>query len=375
VLESASMNARCCLLVLAFATAAQAKPLAIVGHVTVADGVIDDAFALDDGGRTLAWIETTGSGSARMHIGPATGGAGQTVDLTDFTVAPERIYFVGGQWFVVANEGERRSAAVVAGHKLGAQIGPFGDALVDGPGHRFVTVTARGSEGAERSFTVAAYRPGGGLIAQKKLSIGAEGEIAGSPGLAFIGFTDSYLRALVKKPGVYDRRTDARGPAQIAVYDVLAGRVGPARAVPDLSRLLDFTVKRAERPGAELFVRRDDSAQGLELVGPAEKLRPLVLPAKLGDFEPTAIVQQALGGRVMFSLVRDGITDQVQASGKKGPRMLALFVTDGAAKVTALGEVPIDEGQDCVWAAGGNRIAVLRKTQANAGIAIDVYQR
>jgi hypothetical protein len=363
---------------LGLSTAAQGKPLTVVGQVTTKDGVIDDAFALDDGGRTLAWIETTGAGSARMHIGPATGGAGQIVDLTDFTVAPEHIYFIGGQWFVVASEGERKAAAVVAGRKIAANIGPFDDALVSRRGGpRLVTVTARGNEAEGRSFTIAAYRPGGTLVAQKKLTVGPEGEIAGSPGLAFIGFTDSYLQALVKKPGVYDRRTDARGPAQIAVYDVLAGHVGPGRAVPDLPRLLDFTVKRAERPGAELFIRRDDSAQGLELVGPADKLRSLALPAKLGDFEPTpTIVQQASGGRVIFSLIRDGITEDVQASGKKGPRMLALFSADpAAAKVTALGEIPLAEGEACVWAAGGNRIAVLHKTQDNAGAAIDVYQR
>jgi hypothetical protein len=350
------------------------RSLAVVGRVSVEGGVINDAFALDDAGRTLAWVETTGAGQVRMHIAPVTSGwSGSTVNLTDFTVTPERIHFVGGQWIVVASEGERRVAAVVSGSKLGAPIGPFGEGLVSAVGgKKFVTVTER-TQAEERRFTIAAYRPGGGLLAQKQIAIGPEGDIAGK-GLGFIGFTSGYLQALVKKPGVYNPRTDARGPAQIAVYDVLAERAGAAKALPNIPRFLDFAVKRNERPGQELFVRRDDA--GLELVGPADKLRPLALPAKLEHFEPTDIVQQATGGRLIFSLVRDGITDDVAATGKKGPRTLAFFAADaGSGKVTVLGEVPLGEGTEFVWSAGGNRIAVLHKTHDNAGTTLVVYER
>lgn len=359
--------------VLSAAAPAVGKPLAVVGRIVVEGGVINDAFALDDAGRTLAWIETTGAGSVRMHVGPATGGRGSVVELTDFTVTPERIHFLGGQWIVVASEGERRSAAIVSGHKLGPRIGPFGDGLVsDVGGKKFVTVTER-TEPAGRRFTIAAYRAGGGLVAQKQLSVGPEGEIAGK-GLSFIGFTNGYLQALVKKPGAYDRKTDARAPAQIAVYDVLGERVGAGKVLPDIPRFLDFAVKRNERPGADLFVRRDN--EGLELVGPADRLRPLPLPAKLDAFEPRPIVQQVVGGRLVFSLVRDPITDDVATTGKKGARTLALFAVEpGPGKAVALGEIPLGEDVEFVWAAGGNRIAVLKKTQDNAGTAIEVYQR
>jgi hypothetical protein len=348
------------------------RSLAVVGKVSVDGGALNDAFGLDDSGRTLAWVETTGGGSVRMHIGPVTGGRGTVVELTDFTVTPERIHFLGGQWIVVASEGERRAAAVVSGHKLGARIGPFGDGLVsDFGGKKFVTVTER-SEAAGRRFTIAAYRPGGGLLAQKQLSVGPEGEIAGK-GLGFIGFTNGYLQALVKKPGAYNPRTDARAPAQIAVYDVLGEKVGAGKALPDIPRFLDFAVKRNERPGEDLFVRRDND--GLELVGPADRLRTLSLPEKLTAFEPRPIVQQVVGGRLVFSLVRDPITDDVAAVGKKGARKLVFFSVDaGAGKAVALGEVPLAEGDEFLWAAGGNRIAVLRKGEEGAA-TLEVFQR
>jgi hypothetical protein len=348
------------------------RSLATVGKVSLDSGVINDAFALDDAGRNLAWVETTGGGSVRMHIGPATGGSGAVVELSDFTVTPERIHFLGGQWIVIASEGERRSAVVVSGHKLGARIGPFGEGLVsDHGGKKFVTVTER-SEAAGRRFTIAAYRPGGALVAQKQLSIGPEGEIAGK-GLGFIGFTSGYLQALVKKPGAYNRKTDARAPAQIAVYDVLGEKVGAGKVLPDIPRFLDFAVKRNERPGEELFVRRD--GEGLELVGPADRLRPLALPEKLTTFEPRPLVQQVVGGRLVFSLVRDPITDDVASVGKKGARKLAFFSVDpGSGKAAALGEVALGEGDEFLWAAGGNRIAVLRKGEGSAPF-LEVFQR
>jgi hypothetical protein len=358
-------------LVLGGAPAASARPLVVVGRVSVEGGVVGDAFALDDSGRTVAWVETTGGGSVRLHIGPVTGGRGNTVEITDFTVTPERILFLGGQWIVVASEGERRSAAVVSGHKLGVRIGPFGDALVsDLGGKKLVTVTER-TEAAGRRFTIAAYRPGGRLVAQKQVSIGPEGEIAGK-GLGLIGFTSGYLQALVKKPGAYNPRTDARAPAQIAVYDVLGERVGAGKTLPDIPRFLDFAVKRNERPGEDLFVRRDQA--GLELVGPADRLRALPLPEKLTVFEPRPLAQQVVGGRLIFSLVRDPITEDVAAVGKKGPRKLAFFsVAAAGGNPAALGEVLLGEEDEFLWSAGGNRLAVLRRSQSNAA-TIEIYQ-
>jgi hypothetical protein len=349
------------------------RALTVVGRVTVEGGVIDDAFALDDSGRNLAWVETTGAGNVRMHVGPAPfGGGGTVVELTDFTVSPERILYLGGQWIVVATEGDRRSAAVVSGHKLGTRIGPFSEGLVSElGGKKFVTVTER-TEATGRRFTIAAYRPGGGLVAQKQLSVGPEGEIAGK-GLGFIGFTNGYLQALVKKPGAYNAKADARAPAQIAVYDVLGDRVGAGKSLPNIPRFLDFAVKRNERPGEDLFVRRDD--EGLELVGPADRLRPLPLPEKLTTFEPRPIAQQALGGHLLFSLVRDPITEDIAATGKRGARTLAFFAVDaGSGKAATLGEVPLADGEEFLWAAGGSRIAVLRKGEGTSATLV-VYQR
>jgi hypothetical protein len=347
--------------------------LGLAVRVTSDGGVINDAFALDDSGRTLAWIDTLADGGVRMHVGPAEGGPSRTIELTDFTVSPERVHFVGGQWFVVASEGERRTAAVVTGSKLATRIGPFSDGVVASQGgKRFVTFTERpGTDG--QTFTIAAYRPSGGLIAQKQLSVSAAGEITGSPGLALIGFMNGYLQALVKKPGGYDRRADARGPVQVAVYDVLTGHAGPGKVPSDLSPVLDLAAKRKEQPGATRFVRRTEEGT-LELVGPAERVQRLATSEWLAGFEPARIPQQAMGERLVFSLIRDAARD-ARETGKAGIRALVFFEVASTGRLVELGQVALKEDDDVVWSAGGNRFAVLRRAQANAGSAIEVYQR
>lgn len=358
---------------------ADAKELKQVGKVTVDDGVINDALALDDGGGKLGWIHTDGKGNLRLHVGPATGKggkAGQTVDLTKFTVVPERVYSLGSSWVVVANEGERK-AAFVAGGKLKNQAGPFADCLVStARGKAFVTFTEHGGKGGGRSIDIASYRPDGGLGGSKQVTIGPDGKLGGTGDLTFVGFTNGYLQALVRKAGKYNRAADVREGSQIAVYDVMTGRSGAGKNLPNIPRFLNLTQKRSEKPGVETFLRLDDDGQSFELVGPAEKLRPLELPTKFSLYEAGSLQQQMAGGKLVFSLTVDPLNeDQVKAQ-KKGERTLHLFVADlGSARATLLGEIPLGETQQYAWSAGGNKIAVLKKTLANGGVEISIFQR
>jgi hypothetical protein len=140
-----------------------------------------------------------------------------------------------------------------------------------------------------------------------------------------VAFTGGYLQALVRKPGRYDAKADARGATQMAVLDVLSGKTGPGKNVPNIPRFLRFADKRAEKPGLETFVRLDDDGGGLELVGPGEKLRPLALPAKFSLYESGSLQQQAAGGRLFFSLTVDPLNPDQVAAQKKGARVLHLF--------------------------------------------------
>src|SRR5205085_6556606 len=132
-----------------------------------------------------------------------------------------------------------------------------------------------------------------------------------------------------------------------------------------IPRYLRFAEKRAEKPGLETFVRLDDDATGLELVGPGEKVRPLSLPAKLSLYEQQSLQQQTTGGHLFFSLTVDPLNPDQIAAQKKGARVLHLFeVNVSTARATRLGQLPLGETQSYTWAAAGKKVAVLRRTQS-----------
>ena len=47
----------------------------------------------------------------------------------------------------------------------------------------------------------------------------------------------------------------------------------------------------------------------------------------------------------------------------------------GSAKATLLGQVPLGETQSYSWAAGGSKVAVLKRSQQSGGNEIVIYSR
>jgi hypothetical protein len=347
-----------------------------IARVTVDDGVIHEGFAFDAAGVKVGYADTDGKGKTHLRVG-VPGGKVASTDITAFSPAPERILFVGNHWFVVSNEGARRAAVVGPSGRIVREIGPFGDCFVSSArGNAFVTVTDKGDKADGHVYDIAAYRPDGGQLGHKQVTIAGDGTIAGGSNLVFVAFTGGYLQALVKKPGRYDAKADVRGGTQMAVLDVLSGKTGASKNVGDIPRFLRFAEKRAERPGLDAFVRLDDDGAGLELVGPGEKVRPLALPGKLSLYETASLQQQAstAGGRLYFSLTVDPLNPEQIAAQKKGERALQVFeVNVGGAKVKRAGRVPLGETQGYSWAAAGSRLAVLRRTQASGGNELVIF--
>lgn len=347
-----------------------------IARIAIGDGVLHEAIAFADGGNQFAYAETDGKGKTHLHIGPP-GGKGALADITGFTPTPEKILFVGGHWFVIAEEGTRRAAVIGASGRIENQIGSFGDCFVSNVrGPTFVTVTDRGDTKAGHSYSIAAYKPTGALLGNKTVTIAADGTLAGTDGLTFVAFTGGYLQALVKKAGRYNAKADVRGGTQVAVLDILSGKTGPGRNLPDIPAFLRFAEKRAEKPGLEAFVRPNDDASGLEIVGPGEKQRPLALPAKWALYESGSLQQQPSASHLFFSLTVDPLNPDQVAAQKKGERLLHLFEAGvGNGKATLLGRVPLGETQRYAWAAGGNKLAVIRRTQQSGGNEILIFSR
>jgi hypothetical protein len=365
------------------AGAARAKPLREVAKIAVGDGngngIIGDAFALDERGARIAYLVTDGKGTTRLRVGPSAGAAaGKAIDLTRFSTAPERVVAVGSGWFVIANEGKRRAAAISPAGALGGEIGPFTDAFVStARGPALVTVTDRGEKADGHAYDIAAFRAGGSALGRKALTIAADGTIAGSQGLTFQAFTNGYLQALVKKPGRYDAHADARGTIQIATYDLLTGAVSGAHALGNLQRYSDLVVKRNEKPGLEVFVRLADDGKSFELIGPGEKLRPLAFPGEASAYDLGTLDQRGNGARLYMSLVLEPVGGEDGAGAPRPARALHVFeVSPAAARATEIGAIPLGDDRGAfAWVAGGDKVAFMRKTMGEGGREIIIYQR
>jgi hypothetical protein len=359
------------------AGAAHAKPLRQVARIAVSDGIIQESFALDERGARIAYVVTDSRGATHLVVGSPGSGAVKATDITRFTAVPERVIAVGGAFYVIANEGTRRAAAIGPNGGVGRTIGPFSDAFVGtAKGPALVTVTDRGEHGDGHAYDVAAFRAGGVQVGRKGLTIAADGTIAGTPGLVFQAFTNGYLQALVKRPGRYDARSDTRGNEEVAVYDVLTGAVSGAHR-PGMREFADLVGKRAERPGPELFVRLDEDGAGLHLVGPGEKLRPLAFPGRLASFDPQSLDQQQNGERLYFAMVLDPLSAPAVEGKPRPPRALHVFeVNAAAARASEIGEIPLaDGGQTWAWSAGGDKVAFMLKSSGAGAREIVVYAR
>ena len=104
-------------LLLGASAAAAPKVLKPSGKVTAAEGnTLAEAFAFDESGSKLATIQYTPRGQVLLSVG-APGGKSQITEISSFTSTPEKLVGVGGHWFVVSNEGQRRAAIIdPAGH-------------------------------------------------------------------------------------------------------------------------------------------------------------------------------------------------------------------------------------------------------------------
>jgi hypothetical protein len=133
--------------------------------------------------------------------------------------------------------------------------------------------------------------------------------------------------------------------------------------------------KRGEKPDQTAVIVLAAGRQGYELVGPGEKVRSIHLPLAVRDFDPTSLQQSQVGNKVVFSLLADRPGRKKGDMEEKTRFALDFFSLDPrSAKVTVIGEVGLPSRQPYPWSAGGNKIAVQRKTE-DGNREIMIYSR
>jgi hypothetical protein len=354
--------------------AAAPKILKPAAKVTASEGLLHDAFALDESGSKLATIQFTARGSVQLLIGPP-GGKQQVTDITSFTATPEKILGLSGYWFVVSNEGHRRAAVIDPKGKIRRSTQAFDDCEISVSPKAFVAYSERNEPSGDRRFSIQAYKPDGSTLMLEDVVVESDGTVKGSGGDTFLGFTNSHFSVMVEKPGAYDRKTDVRQPPEFAIYDVKTGKTGPGKSPPKLENFLDFVRKRGEKPDLPAVIVLGEGQNNYELVGPGEKVRTLRLPVPAKDYDPTTLQQRQVGSKVVFSLLADRPGRGQGAKEESSRYALGFFSLDpGRAKVSVIGEIPLPDKQPYPWSAGGNKIAVLHKT-ADGNREILIYSR
>ena len=357
-------------------TAAQAAPkqLKPSGKATSDEGLLSDAFALNESGSKLATIRFTAQGSVELMVGPP-GGTPRVTNISAFSATPERILGLGGHWFVISNEGTRRAAIVDGSGRIRKRTSSFDECEVSHSPKAFVTYSERNEPSGDRRFSIEAYRPDGSALMIKDVLVQSNGTIKGTGDLTFLGFTNSHFAAMVERPGAYNRKTDVRQPPQFALWDVKTGKVGPGKTPPKLANFLEYVHKRGEKPDLPAVIVLADGQKGYELVGPGEKVRPIKLPVPAQDYDATTLQQRQVGKKVLFSLLADR-PGRKQNDMKEASRYaLGFFSLDPAtARVTVVGEIALPDRQPYPWSAGGRKIAVSRKTK-DGNHEILIYSR
>jgi len=333
--------------------------------VTAGTGTLHDAFAFDETGSKLATIEFTARGAVQFLVGPP-GGKQRATNIASFSATPERILGLGGYWFVISNEGQRRAAIFDSNGKLRRTTQSFDDCEISSSPKAFVAYSERKEPGGNTRYSIQAYKPDGATLMIHDLLVDGGGTIAGSDGAVFLGFTQSHFAAMVQVPGAYNRKTDVRQPPQFALYDIKSGKIGPGKLPPKLENFLDYVRKRSEKPDLAAVIVLADGQKGYELVGPGEKVRPIDLTVPTQDYDQSSLQQRQVGSKVVFSLVADRPMQKRGDMAESGRYALAFFSLDPASgKVSVIGEIPLPDKQPYPWSAGGNKIAISRKTPDN----------
>ena len=355
----------------AFAAPKQLKPS---GKVTASEGLLHDAFAFDETGGKLATIQFTAKGTVQLLVGPP-GGKPRVSDISTFTATPEKILGLSGFWFVVSNEGRRRAAIVDPSGRIRRTTQTFDDCELSMSPKAFVAYSDKNEPSGDRRFTIQAFRPDGATLLLKDVIVEGNGTITGGGGVTFLGFTDSHFSAMVDRPGAYNRKTDVRLPPQFAIWDVKSGKAGAGKTPPKLENFLEYVHKRGEKPDQPAVIVLAEGQKGYELVGPGEKVRPINLTLPVQDYDPASLQQHQVGNKVVFSLLADRPGRKKGDMKEEARFALDFFSLDPASgKVTVIGEVGLPEKQPYPWSAGGNKIAVQRKS-ADGNREIVIYSR
>jgi hypothetical protein len=339
-------------------------------------GFVDDAFAVSDDGKTVAFITTDGATTAELHL--ATVG-GAEVRIEGVPIDAVALHMIGPDRILVVSGSENNlTASVLTPHGAEKQkLGPFNRlalARVDGKA-AIVTYTRSDKKGVQHelvAYDVARLKP----IKRKTLVEDAEGQIRGPHGLITpLWWSDGFTVLAARKPGDYDKAHDIRQPDRATRLEVFSGKILDEQPVQDVIAFAKVVLLRKDHPNEAVVVHfSDDRKQLLMLDGLTAHELQLARP--LAKYDPQSLEAQLLDGkRVAMSLAVDPVNPEAVQRQKAEPDDIDLYTIDRQSQVaTRILTLP-GEGRRSRWQIAADRLVLLRKGKGfdRGGVSLEVY--
>lgn len=363
--------------VLLAATGAWGAPPAAVQRFDAGGaGFIDDAIALRDDGKAIAFLVTDGATNATLHLAELGG--------TDVKISGAPTDAVGVEWtsptrvlVISGRDGASTAQSFTAAGADKTKLGPFGRfavATVDGK-RAFVTYTRTEKRGVEH--TVVAYamdtlKP----LKRRTWREDAEGQIKqGASSVKPLWWADGFTVLAALRAGEFDKARDMRRPDRYARLDAFSGKVLAESEVQDVLTFTRVSLLRRDAPNQPVILHySDDRHRLLAIDGIAEY--ELSLQRNLGMYEFSSLAWQTLDGkRVAFSLTVDPVNPDAVARKKADTDELDVYVLDRSTHATERVLMLPGEGRRSSWLVAARRMALLRKGKGfdRGGVALEIY--
>jgi hypothetical protein len=365
--------------ILLASTAVAAAPTPVGRYDAGGGGFIDDAFALRDDGKAVAYITTDGATTATLHLVDVGGNdvkiAGAPTDaIAIHWLSPTRVLIVrGGEAGAATSTAQLFTAAGAQKQKLG----PFGQlarATVDGK-PAIVTYTRSEKHGVDHALVAYAtdtLRP----LRRRTWHEDAEGQIKQGPSsIKPLWWANGFTELAALRAGEYDKARDIRRPDRYTRLDVLTGKVIDESEVQDVLGFTQVSLLRRNAPNQTVIARYSDDHKKLLFVDGLAQY-DVTLARDLWKYEPQTLAWQTLDDHtVALSLTVDPVNPDAVNRKKADVDEFDLYEVDRQSHAARRLLVLNGEGRRSSWQLYGHRLLLLRKGKGfdRGGVALEVY--
>ncbi len=354
-------------------------PAPVATFKPASTGFVDDAFALSDDGKSIAYLTTDGASAATLHLAPLPSGAETVVEGLPPNVralhwlGPDRVLVVSR-----ADDVETATAQIYGKKGAGKEkVGPLIDvALTTVAGKPAVVGYARNErKGVEHTLTawnIATWKQ----VARKSFKEDGEGRFPHPHGpFKILWWSDGFTRMAALKAGEFDKARDMRRPDRFAMLDVFAGKVASEHEIGDVLRFAQVSLEHKKHGTEAVFVHLSEDHKKL-LLTDGEDENEITLSRALSMYSPESIAYQQVGEQVAVSAAVDPVNPTALSHKKADPDDFDLHWVDRKTRAATVALTLPGTGRPCAWRIAGGQVAVLRKSKGfdRGGVALEIYK-